>query len=374
MNKMVTLCSAAVVCATGAFANSNPNNNNMMPTRNSSGNSCPCLEQGLGLPKEKRCFPAAYSAPAAISVSCGWNANLYVSFLYWEAMEGGLEAAYVLPSTTLATHGAVAEPDFTYKPGFKIGVGFDTHYDDWTGWLEYTYFHQEVDNSFFAPALLSGTAGNWQENTWFATRSPGTEGAAGAPVETEWTMNLDVLDWMFSRPYYQGTQLAVSPYAGLRALFIRQEFEINLNTVAGSTAFSKNRSHAWSIGPVTGVIGRWFIGKGFRFEGKAAGSLLYTQYTKISHKEFTPNTTTPVLATTDDVNALRPVAEIGAGMGWGTYLYSQQFFLDFSARYDFMYLWSQNVMRNFASNLSGFGDDVGDLGVHGLTLTGTFNF
>jgi hypothetical protein len=68
------------------------------------------------------------------------------------------------------------------------------------------------------------------------------------------------------------------------------------------------------------------------------------------------------------------MAEMGVGLGWGSYLYCQKYYIDFSARYDFALLWEQNVMRSFASSLAGRADDIGDLSLHGLTLTGRFDF
>ncbi len=393
MNKMISLCSAAVVCATGAFAD-----NNMLSARNSQKNPCACLEQGLGLPTEKKCFPAAYNAPASIAVSCGWNVDVFASFIYWHASQDDMQAGYVAPTISGSTgvpltNGALALPDFSYNPGFKVGVGFDTSYDDWTGWVEYTWFHQKVTNSVNPPNTIAGATGAWRENDWFGSHpffiSP------GQPLEISWKMNLDLIDAVFSRPYYQGTQLTVSPYAGLRALFINQRFAINSftsltqnNFTVTGPAFSISQSKCWSIGPVAGALGHWFLGAGFRFEGKAAGSLLYTQYTKISAKQqpapaifglgpdATPIPVTGSLASsagTNDVNVLRPVGELGVGLGWGTYLASQQYFFDLSARYDFMYLWRQNVMRNVVAGGVN-SDDIGDLSLHGLTVTAAFDF
>jgi hypothetical protein len=379
MNKMITLCSAVVVCASSAFAQNNKMN---MPGRNpQKQNPCACLEQGLGLPTEKKCFPAAYNAPAAISVSCGWNFDVFASFIYWHASQDDMSSAVVPAIYSAGTgipfsKGVVTVPDFSYKPGFKVGFGFDTNYDNWTGWAEYMWFHQTVTDSVNPPNTIAGATGAWSENDWFVNAFD-SNGLVGAPLETSWQMNMDMVDAMFSRPYYEGTQLTISPYAGLRALFLRQRFNINLNTVLGAIpSYSKNQSHSWAIGPVAGAIGHWFLGAGFRFEGKAAGSLLYTQYTKISNKtlQATLFQTVPLSGSLSNVNTVRPIAEMGVGLGWGTYLSSQQYFFDLSARYDFMYLWRQNVMRNTISNFGAISDDIGDLDIHGLTVTAAFDF
>jgi hypothetical protein len=373
MNTISTLNALALISMTGVCAYMP-----VMPARNQQ-NPCACLEQGLGLPKQKKCYPAAYSAPASISVSCGWDVNVFASFLYWHVEQDDMDAVYVTPGYEgdpgiPTTHGALAGPDFGYQPGFKLGIGFDTSYDDWTGWIEYMWLHQKVSDSVAPPHTIAGSAGSWRENDWFFDF--GDSGSPGAAVDTSWKMNLDRLDAMFSRPYYQGTQLTMSPYAGLRALFIRQRYDIHLLAVDGPV-YSINQSHSWAIGPVAGTLGHWLLGKGFRFEGLAAASLLYTQYTKISSKVYGNDDTiltAPLYGAVNDVNKLRAIGELGLGMGWGSYLFSQQYFIDFSARYDFMYLWRQNVMRGLVSNFLGYADDIGDLTLHGLTLTGSFDF
>ncbi len=369
MSRVLTLCSAAaVLAATGAFAQ-------MSRGSHSAPNPCACMEQGLGLPTEKKCFPAAYNAPASIAVSCGWDFNISASFIYWHTSQEGLDFAFVAP--TLAppatpTPGAVQYSDFDYQPGFQVAIGYNTNYDDWVGWAEYTWLHQtELTSAVTPPLLPSGAAGTWGGSDWFVA---GGVAQAGGAASARWKMHLDMLDVFFSRPYYQGTQLTVAPYAGLRALWIRQTFTVNLvNTVSPLSPRAKTGSNSWALGPAAGVKGHWMLGKGFRFEGNATGALLYTDYTSIRWKQSLVNSSGPT-ARTDDVGTVRSMAQLGVGVGYGSYLYCQKYYIDFSARYDFNYLWNQNVMRPFVSELAGRENDVGDLSLHGLTLNARFDF
>lgn len=359
MSKVFNLCSAAaILAATGAFAQMRGSHQ-----QNQNQNPCACMEQGMGLPTDKKCFPAAYNAPAAINVSCGWDFDVFGSFIYWHTSEEGLDMAYVTPThDATPVPGAVSYQDFTYKPGFQVGIGFNTGYDDWAGWVEYTWLHQSETTAQTAPTLPGGAAGTWTGSDWFVA-------AATAPtVSSTWKMHLDMLDAFFSRPYYQGTQLTVAPYAGIRALWIRQAFNVNLNPYA-----SNNKSNSWAIGPTVGTKGHWMLGCGFRFDGNAAASLLYTQYTTIAWSEVN-NAANKTTAGTTNYGTVRPVAQLGAGLGWGTYMYCQKYYFDLSARYDFNYFWNQNVMRPFASELVGRENDRGDLTLHGLTVTARFDF
>src|SRR5579862_4230401 len=169
------LTSAAVVLAAGAFAD--------MPSKSQKNNPCACLEQGMGLPSDKKCFPAAYNAPAEVSVSCGWDFDVFASFIYWHASQDNMDVAYLGENTSTNGVGGVAYQDFTYKPGFKVGVGFDTNYDDWTGFIEYTWFHQKTSSTQTPPT------GNttWQGSSWLQALAD-YDNFPGASVSSSWKM------------------------------------------------------------------------------------------------------------------------------------------------------------------------------------------
>ena len=264
----------------------------------------------------------------------------------------------------------------------------------WVGQVEYTWFRgRNVTNSGAVPsgAATAGTAtalsGNpvWVVDDWFLQGSSVGQALSGTNVKSEWKLAMDLIDLTFSRPFYQGPRLVVSPYGGLRAALIRQSMTVQLTEVTGLFASlppqpigSRNTSHSWAIGPRFGGTANVLLDMGFRFEGNAAASLLYTQYTTVNHREdpasltFNPG---PYTASYSDYSALRPVAEVGLGFGWGSYLYNQKFHIDFCADYDFTYFWNQNMMRKLLDDtLEGTSPSNADLYLHGLTLTGRFDF
>lgn len=67
-----------------------------------------------------------------------------------------------------------------------------------------------------------------------------------------------------------------------------------------------------------------------------------------------------------DYGCLRPMAELGIGLGWGRY---------FLVSYDFTYMWNQNMMRKLLDDtLTGTASNASDLYFHGLTITGRLEF
>jgi hypothetical protein len=369
--KLLCLATAFMV-SSSSFADSSTagqsNNNSSMMKKQM---NAPLFEQGMGLPANK--YPAAYNAPASICLKNGWDFDVFGSFIYWHASQDYMDIAYVVAvptaSATTAVPATVAFQNVNYEPGFKIGFGFNTNYDGWVFRGEYTWLHQTVTTpAITAPVLPSGAAGTWSAPSWFTLAN------TGAAVSSSWKMHLDMVDAVFERPFYEGMMLTVTPYGGLRGLWVRQNFNIDFLNAAGVvTSYCNNHSGNWSVGPTTGVGGHWLLGSGFRFEGNAGASILYTQFTKITHTEQDSGLLSLKSGMTD-LNVLRPIGQLAVGLGWGSYFCNNGFYLDISADYEFLYLWEQNVIREWAGLIQGNANAVADLQLHGLTATVRFDF
>jgi hypothetical protein len=103
-------------------------------------------------------------------------------------------------------------------------------------------------------------------------------------------------------------------------------------------------------------------------------SLLFTRYTKVTHKEDPITLTYPVSYGFKNYNCLRPMAEMNLGLGWLHY-FGKCVALDLSATYDFNYLWGQNMMRNLNDlNIIGTNAAANNLYLHGLTVSAALSF
>ncbi|MBP9842268.1 MAG: hypothetical protein KBC64_07610 [Simkaniaceae bacterium] len=357
------------------------------------------------------CYTAAYNAPAVIAINPkerklgSPNVNLFVdaAFTYWWAGEDGLKLAStgVLNASRrfLTTNTDTLTQSFGYKPGFKIGTGVVGH-QEWTVLAEYTWFRGKNTKNSGAP--LSGTSstasvittvaasGNnvWVVDDWFLQNPPTASALMGSEISSTWKLHLDLIDLVAGRPFYQGRHLTVSPFGGLRSALIRQFMDVY---VTESTLFtlpaipvttqpvaSRNQSKSWSIGPVGGCETKCLLPMGFRLEGDCAASLLYTQYTTVKHSEdvaFVGYSAGPYTASLYHYNCVRPMAEMGLGLGWGMYLCDRNYHLDFLASYDFKVFWAQNMMRKLMDdNLARTSASPGDLFLHGFSFTGRFDF
>jgi len=362
-----SICIVAFLMGFGANAFAQ-NKNNPCPPAN-----CPCpprFEQGMELCNT---YPAAYNAPARIDLDgCWWDLDVYASFIYWHVSQESMDLPVLSLTTTGAPVGVVFQP-FDYKPGFKVGIGSELGHDNWTWFAEYTRLHQTTTfSSTLAPGFL------WAQNSWFAPEAD-EETYAPTNLTSSWKMNFDMVDLDFSRPYYQGTYLTISPYGGLRGLWITEAVSIATNPGEASVSSTNIRSHCWSVGPLAGVCSHWLMGSGFRFEGKASGSLLFTRYTKLAVDEFFSAIATADVAVsanpiTQNYDVLRPAMELGIGIGWGTYLNCGKWYIDLSASYDFLHFWGQNMPRYYATVVQGASITADSLQMHGLTTTARVDF
>ncbi len=344
-------------------------------------------------------FPPAYNACAAIDVTqkfCWWPTSIFVdaSFLYWHGSEEGLSLAsngvlnggnlYLTPNT------ATVFQSFGFKPGFQVGLGAVTR-DKWVIYSEYTWLRgsettsrtpspSRISTAGIATATASTGTPVFVVDDWFIQGTSNGQALAGSRIASKWQYGLDFLDVTASRPFYQGRNVTVTPYAGVRGALIRQRMKVTLNESTGlsgitppsSPIASTNKSSSWGLGPRVGFDGTCLLPMGFRFEGDFAANLLFTRYTTISHKEDAASTTFnpgPYITRWHGYNCLRPIAEVGLGFGWGRYLACKNYHIDFSALYDFTLLWEQNVIRMLLDRtLTGTSPSATDMAFHGLTL------
>ncbi len=341
-------------------------------------------------------LPQAYNAPSVTTLR-GKDGkripDLFVdlSFIYYHASEEGLDlaesASFIESSTTVIapSKSKVLKQPFSYEPGFKAGIG--ANICDWTLFGQYTWIRQfnKVDKRPPTPSPNNGTP-VWFMDDWFILGIP-VEGQSmpATKLESKWHLDMDIADLTLGRPYYLARNISISPFFGLRSAWIRQKMNIKinvppLNTVTNqrSKIFSRNSSNSWSIGPRAGLGASLLLPKGFRFQGDLSGSILFTDYTKVHHAEQVvnaDNNPSVINVNNNGMTGLRPVAELGLGLGWGSYFCKQKGHFDLSINYDFSIWWSQNMIRRLVDETAiGSGAYAGDLNLHGLDIAVRFDF
>ena len=311
------------------------------------------------------------------------------SFTYWYGKQEGMEIAEtgIINSSGVVdfnSNNKVFSPSFSYQPGFKLGLGIQGN-NDWNLQADYTWFRgsDTTSKSAHANDTTGSGSGIWVLDDWFLQTTSTGQSITGSHVQSNWHLALDQLDIFASNPVYMNKNIAVAAMYGLRTTFIGQKMNLEVTEDLGSTSslpsqpiHSKNKSHCWGIGPEAGLDIQYQLPMGFRFEGDFMASLLYTTFTKIKHTEDAILTTSnEVSASWSNYTTMRPVIDLGLGIGWKKDLSGNKYCIDFLASYDFSMYWGQNMMRKMLDEYwSGTSGAASDLFFQGLTVNAAFSF
>jgi len=378
---------SSLICATGIMAD--------QAEARKEGELSKIFRHGDKLPKDK--YPAGYNVPAGIQLeNKNWSPDIYTtaSFLYYYASQGGLDLADSgmtvtttgTPYTSNTTNSSTLSQESAFKPGFQVGIGVGYNESFLSG--SYTWIRQTTHTSKGAPTPEPALgAGSWILNNWFQQLSPAAtpQTMSATHISSKWHLGLDVGDVLINHAFYQGQSLIVKPFLGLRGAWIRQSMDVGITlptsiftNTTSPVIHSVNSSNSWGVGPRVGLDASYLLGMGIRFEGRAAASLLVTQFTHVRHKEdqATVGVTPTVLGSSiHNYNCVRPEGDLGIGLGWGMYSPKGRFHFDLTANYDFLVFFEQNMIRKLLDQtISGVSPAVSNLYFQGLNITARFDF
>lgn len=269
---------------------------------------------------------------------------------------------------------------FKYKPGFKVGFGWNSDYDNWDIHAEYTWFHCHQHQYSNGPSV-GQIFPSWGTPVFLG----------GNPYETaseKWRLRMDIVDVDLGRWYYVGTKLTFRPNFGGRAAFIRQNVDVEY-TSTGSLGLGvadiqdvSARSTSWGVGTKAGLDTNWNLGCGFRLFGNGEADILFTRYNRLSFKEtHTAVASSTVDSAPESVSqkryiCLRTHLDLQLGLGWGTYWDCNNWYTDVALGYEFQVFFDQNMFRHFFDGFM-YGNSLvpnGNLYTHGLTAQFRLDF
>ncbi len=307
-----------------------------------------------------------YNYPGRINVQGSWDLFIIGNFIYWEPREKGLELGIPSSSDMASRTGSVANMDFEYKPGFKVGLGLNFDHDNWVGFIEFTRLHMTIGDKKTRPDWASSF-----QPSWFTSG----QDANTTELKGRWKLDLDILDFELGRPEYVGQKLIFKPFFGLRGGWIDQTY-IATRIVSNIQSLNNIKSRSWLVGPRAGIDTQWLLGAGFRFNGDIAASLFYQYFRNVTMKR--QNYANPSILDANIRNNegyITPQIDMAIGLGWGKYFGKSKYHFDILANYELQYYFNQNMMRDlknmFDSRVSSSPDD---LMFHGLTFAMRFDF
>ncbi|MBN2479760.1 MAG: hypothetical protein JXA94_05990 [Parachlamydiales bacterium] len=381
--KKFSLMLIALFATTCVFAGTYNNTDNSYPSDNNYQDNCPpdpCCEPCPPTPccdiPQAPTMPA-YNAPARINVCGCWDFNIDATFLYWQANEEGLSLGYDVGNTEQITTDLgekVYEFDFKYKPAFKVGIGYNMNYDNWSLRLQYTRFYSTQTTSTslrssdftFRSRWLSSAVNNYEK------------------MQSKWTLDFNIFDLDLLRTYYNGKHLILEPSFGLKGGWIDQKYihEVSnpLVAVDVNPLHADFLSDSWLIGPRAGLKTKWFLGCGFNVIGNSSINLFYQKFNKVILQQQS-NTNANLLSQnikTNDQSNINSSFEYLLGLSYETYFNRNNYHFLISAGYESQIYFRQNEIRSQSdtatSTNGGAFSNPGDLSFHGLNLQIRFDF
>ena len=313
---------------------------------------------------------SGYNHPAEINLDAAYDVFITAAATYWDIQQEGMKVGSTYTSAVSSGPGGFADTLYIndqFKPGFEVGLGVNTRFDDWVLKANYIWLHHTLQKNQGSFPFLS---------TPFVLVGSGGGGVVFTNSSHKWSFGIDIGDLLLSRPCYQGERLTINPYFGLRTQFFSQSYHISGTTTLTTNATSIWKSSSWAIGPRFGLESNWLLGAGFKLIAGASGSLLFTKYAPLKYQEPTATSISSTgysfKMTTQDY--LRADLDSKIGVAWGQYSAENRFHFEFAATYDFQVFFSQNMITWMMNNINNVEATAGNLYLNGLTVEGRFDF
>lgn len=214
-----------------------------------------------------------------------------LEFLWLRAIEDGIGYAWSVNQTATDRFIKPKDQDFKFKPGFRIGVGYNLGYDDWDLHLSYTWHYTHVKTSVNGQ-YIDGNGTIIGTLTLLPINDGSLTFVAYERGKSRWQNQFNVWDLDLGRNYFVGKHLAVKPTLGLKGALIRQHLQAFLNNadleeqgeqdtnvnVEWDNIAGRFKSRFWGIGPKVGMSGEWELGAGFSLFGSFHTAALYGQF------------------------------------------------------------------------------------------------
>ncbi len=262
------------------------------------------------------CFDYGLNPPATCPScsDCNWYGE--ISYLYWKPYIENAHAAEVVstdrivassdqPNATLggATRTENKDFKFDWDSGFRVGLGIGFPCDKWGIAVNWTHYRTDASYSDRGNSTITSDGNNTLITNakiplpgFYNDQSirVGAITQQSSELDSDWDFQFNVVDLDLFRNYYVGCSLAIKPYVGLRALFLKSQID-SFAQYEGSSdeAFLGNlkiaqhlRSDFKGVGLKGGVDSFYELMCGLGIYGDIGAAVIYGNY-DLKHRALT---------------------------------------------------------------------------------------
>lgn len=312
-----------------------------------------------------------------------WRTLYTGEFLCWKAEQQGLEIGLQSPnftdnpplpdgSASKGVFGSIANLKANYHPGYRLNFTFEHPHDEWLIGVTWTHYHNRQHRSVHVKEGKDFFP-DWLDGNFF----PFARGA-----KASWKLSFSSLELNLGRSFYAGRCFSLKPFAGFKAAWINQTFNIDYLQVAlsgPSTLTSEaikvhDYNNMQGYGIDGGLLTHWDLGAGFYLFGTASGALLWSKYTVGQFSKEVEGT--PRSREKDPVHEVIPQFSLMGGVAWEKQFYRDRLYVNIHAGWEEQVWFDLNQFNRYVDtdNQGKTVKSLGNLSLYGLTLGASVGF
>lgn len=211
---------------------------------------------------EQTCANESQSKSAKIPTNCR-DLDFFADLIVWTAREAAADCwAEVITSDTSSSFNELEEVHFGWDPGFRVGLGFGVHHDQWNTRAYYTRFHTRGKDSISKkPGTVHSTfLGNFYVDN---ASGAGLSGPSYQKASINWTIHFNMFDLELGRNFWINKWFTIYPFLDVKVgwihQFINSKWE-NPDLIAEkfyNIGRENLKNNFWGIGPGVGINTKW---------------------------------------------------------------------------------------------------------------------
>ncbi len=308
------------------------------------------------------------------------DADFFITadFIWWKPNQEGTQVAYpgYSDGTSNAPKGSAVCPNYSFEPGFKLGIGTTMKHDTWDLYLNWTWFrsedvkghHNAKSNENMWTDLRVSSTGNNEPQLWNVREA-----------DTRWNMHFNVLDLELGRNFWISKYLTLRPHFGLKTAWIHQNQHTKYEDLAtfGQQSVPEHeakiamKQHYWGLGIRAGLDTAWHLNRNWSIYGDLALAALWTDYDDSRRDNWQSSaggTTLRTFRGSNDVHTIEPVLELGLGLMYQTWWHNDDYQFTIAAG------WEEQVWFQHNQNINIGSPRQGNFTLQGLTVKVGFEF